>query len=120
MSITEHLGLTPTTAREVGEPRGRYGRGRPSDNAIWSLDRDGEGIEPLDGALAALLREFDGREELLDGLRDSCLLRVRCYGSSDSEQGGFWLSPEVMQGLGRLGVEFHCTVYLDPPDAEEP
>lgn len=119
-SFTEQMGLQPTAAREIGEPRGKYGRGRPSEHAVWSLQRDGSGIEPLDDALLSLLKEFDGRGDLLDVLRASFELRVRCYGSSDSEQGGFWLSGEVMRRLGRLGVEFHCTVYLGADDPDEP
>lgn len=119
-SFTEQVGLQPTTAREIGEPRGECGRGKPSEVAVWSFTCDGTGIEPLDDALLSLLNEFDGREGLLDELRNSFEMRVRCYASSDSEQGGFWLSAEVMRSLGRLGVDFHCTVYLSSDDVENP
>ena len=69
--------------------------------------------------MLSLLKEFDGREGLLDVGRDSFELRVRCYGSSDGEQGGFSLSAEVMRRLGRLGVEFLLHRVFASNDADE-
>jgi len=69
------------------------------------------------GERLGMRSEFDGREDVLDGLREDHDLRVQCHGSSASSQGGFWPAPEVLQRLGRLGVDFTCTVYLaDCPD----
>ena len=116
--VTERLGLAPTKAAEIGDLVGRGPTGRRYEVSLWSLDQyfDREGLEPLDRALSCLLAAFDGKEAVLDELSRSFEMRVRCYGSSDSTQGGFWLSADVMDRLGRLGrfgVSFYCTVYLD-------
>lgn len=113
-SFTEHTGLQPTDAREIGDPVGNGISGRRMKFALWSLEREcPDSSNPLDDALMSLLRSFDGLEHRLDDLRDVFELRIRCYGSTNSTQGGFWLGSEVMSRLGRLGVEFHCTVYLE-------
>lgn len=116
--FTERVGVTPTKAAEIGDIVGRGIGGRRYEVALWSLNRafDGDGLEPLDQALSCLLAAFDGKEAVLDELSRSFELRIRCYGSSDSTQGGFWLSADVMDRLGRLGrlgVSFYCTVHLD-------
>jgi len=115
----EQLGMRSTRSAEIGELVGNGRYGRRHEFAIWTLERDfdNDSAEPLNDALLALLSEFDGREDVLDGLREDHDLRVQCHGSSASSQGGFWPAPEVLQRLGRLGVDFTCTVYLaDCPD----
>lgn len=117
-SFTEQVAFNRRRPGKSESPGASTGADGLPKTAIWSLQRDGSGIEPLDDALLSLLKEFDGREDLLDVLRGSFELRVRCYGSSNSEQGGFWLSGEVMRRLGRLGVEFplHGDLGADDPD----
>lgn len=81
---------------------------------MWSLTRDyANGPNPLNDALLSLLLEFDGLDEQVNALHEEFEIRVRCWGSSDSEQSGFWLSSEVTRRLGQLGMEFYCTVYLE-------
>jgi hypothetical protein len=117
-SFTARLGLVPTQSWEIGDAVGNGRSGRTHVDAGWVLDAELPGeAEPLDAALASLLRQFDGREAALDELRRTFQMHVRCYGSSDSEQGGFWLSAGVIRQLGRLGVEFFCTVYLENSDS---
>lgn len=108
-------GIEPSHMAEIGDLVGNGRSGRRYEFAIWTLERDcaDDAREPLDEALSLLLSTFDGRETVLDEFRAAFDLRVQCSGSSDSSQGGFWLSPQVLQRLGRLGVDFICTVYLD-------
>lgn len=117
--FAERVGVRPTRVAEIGDPMGRGTSGRRHQDAIWTLELEcpERAIEPLDDALMTLLSHFDGLEDVLDELRSEFDLRVRCYGSSDSTQGGFWLGVPVLQRLGRLGVDFVCTVYLDEPEA---
>jgi len=114
-SFSQRVGVQPTTAKEVGDPVGNGRSGRRHTFALWRLeyDYDDDTPNPLNDALLDLLTKFDGREEALDELRDSFELGVQCHGTSNSPQGGFWLSPEVLRRMGRLGVDFMCTVYCD-------
>lgn len=116
--FSERIGVHPTDAVEIGDLVGKGRSGRRHKEAIWSLEREcsADAREPLDDALLPLLSQFDGREVILDELRSDFDLRVQCYGSSNSTQGGFWLGVPVLQRLGRLGVDLICTVYLDGPD----
>lgn len=110
----ERIGLAPTSSWEVGDLVGNGATGRRHAAAGWELDRElADDQEPLNAALLALLGAFDGREDQLGELRESFELELWCYVSADSTQGGFWLSSEVTTRLGRLGLPFFCTVYLD-------
>lgn len=113
--FSERIGIEPTHAAEIGDLVGNSRFGRRYEFAIWTLERDLDdgALEPLDDALLSLLSTFDGREAVLDELRTAFDFRVQCWGSSDSPQGGFWLSPQVLQRLGQLGADLICTVYLD-------
>lgn len=72
--------------------------------AIWLLDQDcsDDASEPLNDALLQLLSRFDDAQDVLEELRADYELRVQCHGSSNSEQGGFWLGVPVLQRLSRL------------------
>ncbi|MET3806058.1 hypothetical protein ABIB25_003067 [Nakamurella sp. UYEF19] len=75
-----------------------------------------DGPNPLDDALTTLLAVFDGRGEQVEALREEFEIRVRCWGSSGSAQGGFWLSSGVIRRVGQLGAEFRCTANLATSD----
>ncbi|MBM7789454.1 DUF4279 domain-containing protein [Tenggerimyces flavus] len=112
----EWIGLVPTRSWEIGDLVGNGFTGRRHDGAGWELERElADGPEPLNAALLDLLSAFNGREDRLRELRENFELELWCYVSSDSTQGGFWLSPEATGCLGRLGLPFFCTVYLDDP-----
>jgi hypothetical protein len=62
--------------------------------------------------------------EQLGLVSEFCELMVDCFGSSDSVQGGYWISPESLRGVADLNVELFVTVYLEdgasgPTGAEE-
>lgn len=112
----ERIGLEPAHSWEIGDLVGNGSTGRRHTGAGWTLERDlAEGPEPLNAALLDLLTTFDGQEDRLGELSESFELELWCYVSSDSTQGGFWLGPEVTGRLGRLGLQFYCTVHLDDP-----
>lgn len=120
--FSDVVGLGPTVSWEIGGPVGDGSSSRHHKNAGWVLRRDFPGVravpgvvEPLDAAISGLLEQLEGRQRALKKVRKHFVLRVRCYGFSDSDQGGFWLSPHVLGALAVLGVEFHCSVYLGYP-----
>lgn len=113
-SFSERLGLNPTFSREIGDPVGNKSSDRRMTKSQWTLqiDYDAADGKRLDDALLELLARFDDHLDELDGLRPHFDCWVQFHGSSDSGQGGFWLSPATLGKLGRLGVELLGTVYL--------
>ena len=81
---------------------------------MWALIRDyADGPNPLNDAVLSLLSESDDLDQQVNALHEEFEIRVRCWGASDSERGGFWLSSEVTRRLAQLGMEVHCTVYIE-------
>ncbi len=117
--FAERIGVQPTGLAEIGDLKGNGRFGHRHQVAIWWLEQDcsDDAIEPLNDALLQLLSRFDDARDVLEELRSDYQLRVQCHGSSDSEQGGLWLGVPVLQRLSRLGVDFTCTVYLEPPSS---
>lgn len=119
-SFTDRVGLTPTVAREIGDPVGNGRSGRKMTEARWTLQVDydtADGVQ-LDQALLDLLSRFDDHLDELDLLRHDFDCWIQFHGSSNSVQGGFSLSPATLGKLGRLGVELLGTVYLTEPPTE--
>ena len=116
-SVTAALGVVPTSSWEPGDLVGNGYSGRRHTDAGWMLETEFEDTaEPWDAALLALTEPLRDRVEIIDELRASWSATVWCSGDSDSSQGGFWLSPEVMRRLGLLGVAFAGTICLPKPD----
>jgi hypothetical protein len=110
--ITEQLGIAPTDTLEAGESR-RAG-GHRYEHAGWTLDIERQDdSEPFDAALKRLIDILQPHKQQLAAIRPLCHFRLVCSGSSDSTQGGFWLSPECLAGVGWLGAEILFTVYLE-------
>jgi hypothetical protein len=112
--ITDQLGIAPTTSWEKGDPHGRAERRRERTNAGWILNFEVEGSqEPFDAALAELISVLGPLGEAIRRISEFCDLKVDCYGSSDSVQGGFWISPDSLRGVADLNVALFVTVYLE-------
>jgi hypothetical protein len=110
--FAEQLGITPSGTWEAGDLAGPSGRRHPHSG--WSLDfRSDNDTEPFDAVLLRLIQVLSPHKDQLLRLHDSFHYRIVCSGSSDSTQGGFWLSPECLAGLGWLGAELLITVSLD-------
>jgi hypothetical protein len=110
--LTSSLEIDPTTSWERGDtlPR-RSGYRRTSD---WMLEIESDDpMEPLNAALAELLAKLAPADAAVMEARAHYEICIRCSGTATSPQGGFYLSPEVVIGLGALGVEFLCTIYFD-------
>ena len=122
--ITALLQITPTRAGDRGDPirvhQSGVGAGRRNETTVWTLEceppnpesGDDDGVASLSALVAALV----GKEAILAELRGvGCTTTVWWYGCSDSEQGGFVLSTELLRELAGLGCDLFGSVYLEVP-----
>ena len=112
------MGVQASRTWELGDPTRQPNRER--DHAAWVLDR-GLGVEDqsLDTGLLQLLAVFDGHEADLLALSAHYDMYVQCHASSDSAQGGFVLGATVMRLMGQLGLDLHCTIFLEDDTTEQ-
>jgi hypothetical protein len=128
--ITAALELEPSEAADIGEPIvARAGSRRPRPNrhpqtTFWCLDAPDDEGDTDDrtgtGVLRALVDTLLPRKTALAGLRADCTTTIWWSGDSDSTQGGFVLTWELMRDLGVLGCDVYGTAFLtageDPGD----
>jgi heme-degrading monooxygenase HmoA len=114
--VTAVLGLEPTTTAEIGDRKSLSGL--PRKYSLWVLDAPSErgDSDPLE-SLADLLR---GKAPALETLRENYTTEIVYGGFSDSSQGSFVFSANLMAELGALGCDFLGTAYLDEPDYDTP
>lgn len=118
--ITAALGIEPTEAHEIGDPTWAALAGRPvspermsHQHALWKIDGPEEDGDGPFASLRGLLRLLESRAEALEQLRSSCDTNIWWYGSSDSEQGGFVMAPDLLKALAESGCALYGTAYLD-------
>jgi hypothetical protein len=112
--FSSRIGVAPPTSAEIGDPvgRGRSGRRHTTASCSWDFSCGDGARAPLDAVLGMLIETLEPALPVLDEMRGIWTDEVGCHGSSNSEQGGFWLGRPVADGLSRLGAAFFCTVYL--------
>lgn len=122
--ITALIGLSPTRWGDAGEltPAGRAGRMyKPQyltyPSTYWSLwakadDNGSDGYSGFD-AVEALVERLLPRADAIAELRRDAQLVMRWSGASDSTQGGFVMTAELLAGLATLGCELRGTAYID-------
>jgi hypothetical protein len=127
--ISAALGIDPHDSADRGEPTraARAGRVLASEyithqRAHWSFDADPSLVDPLDetgfGSLRVLLTVFRERANALQSLRRECDTVIWWSGDSDSGQGGFVLTADVLSDLARLGCDLYGTTFLNDVDSE--
>lgn len=128
--ITGLLGMEPTEAADVGDPKraGRAARAlKPQylthQRTFWSFDADQVSDDSEDetgfSALAALVAVLVPRADALAGLRADSETTLWWSGDSDSSQGGFVLTSELIEQLAILGCEVYGTTYFDDETADD-
>jgi heme-degrading monooxygenase HmoA len=121
--VTRVLGIEPAESAENGDPKhpprvkadGTLTKQYFYTTSYWQLDvpSQGDGFSSL-LALADLLA---GKEAALEKLRETHDTVIWYFGSSDSEQAGFVIPPEVVAKLGPLGCEIDFDIYLSSQDS---
>ena len=114
--IARRLGHAPTRVHHVGDPVSR----RPPSSAhthkhhYYGLHSGLRDSQPMEAHLEALLSLLEAKAEVVAGLSREAKISFWCGFSSGNGQGGFTLSPSVLQRLARLGVEVSLDLY--PPE----
>jgi hypothetical protein len=109
--LADQIGTIPDQAWDVGDLVGNGSSGRRHVDAGLGLYFDESTAEnPIDAVLRAMLDRVEPLEGL-NTIRAEVDVRVQCWGTCDSTQGGVWISADVMHRLGKLGAEFLCTIY---------
>jgi hypothetical protein len=115
-AISRRLGMAPTSSPESRpdfDPR-RHTR--------WVLhfDDEGNGESAFQGGFASMRRLLDAVLPHLDELNalraDGCELSLWWTGDSDSDQGSFNMSPELIRDLARLDLDLRSTVNIASRD----
>ncbi len=117
--ITQSLGITPTTSRNIGDP---HGAPRPDASGVvvqrtaretfWRLDSGAGLASDSFSSMVALAELLRGKRDHLASLRPLCTTVIVWGGFSDSEQGGFVFPAALLADLAALGCDLFGTAYL--------
>ncbi|WP_344011550.1 hypothetical protein [Microbacterium natoriense] len=129
--ISELLNLEPDMHGDVGEltPAGHAGRKlKPQyltyQRTYWSIDVDSDShrVDAEDetgfAALTALVGLLTPRAEALVELRKDAETVLWWSGDSDSTQGGFVLTADLIGQLALLGCDIRGTAYISVEESE--
>jgi hypothetical protein len=110
-SVTERLGIQPSSSFEIGDPF--LGGTKQREHSHWSLDsdlpRDGSDLE---GHLRQLLDRFlPLRADLGALVAEGYTLDWWCFISEENDQGGVYLSTGLLQDLAVLPVPLALDIY---------
>jgi len=112
--ITAALETPPTRGVRAGSPIGRLDPTHVRQESIWLLETSlGEGVS-LDAHLEELTSFAEAHVQQMVQLRPSCDLDMRCAFASESGQGGFVISSNLLRRLGQLELELWIDLF--PPE----
>ena len=69
-------------------------------------------MSPLETHIWSIIRQLKSRRRVLASLERKCKTDLLCYFASESDIGGFDLSPAVMTELGRLRLGLRTDEYF--------
>jgi hypothetical protein len=114
--IERRLGYAPTRAHHMGDP---VSPRHPSalhahKHHYYGLHSGLRNSQEMQAHLEALLSRLEAKAEAVAGLSEEASVCFWCGFSSGNGQGGFTLSPSILQRLAQLGVEVALDLY--PPE----
>jgi Domain of unknown function (DUF4279) len=115
--IQRRLEYGPTRVHHLGEPvSSRLPSGSHTHkHHYYGLHSGLRDCEGMDAHLEALLDRLESKVEAIAELAREASVYFWCGFSSGNGQGGFTLSPRILQRLASLGVEVALDLY--PPDS---
>lgn len=108
--ITNTLGLQPTDIHRKGEKRSA--RAQPYEHDMWRLRAPLPREEPLEKHLLWLKEMLSPQREYLRQLAQSYTVDVFCGYLTDSDQGGFDLSPDALSLFSDLGIRMCVSIII--------
>jgi len=116
--ISSSLGMRPTESWRKGDP-GQYNPSRPDSG--WCL------YSPLprsnlriDEHVEALLPLLEAQTSVVRALSERFTTYLVCVGHFSESSPGFFLSKEVIERLGNLGLSLDCDLYCSAGDIDGP
>ncbi|MGB7158009.1 MAG: DUF4279 domain-containing protein [Tepidisphaeraceae bacterium] len=116
-AMGDALGLRPTASHRKGELVSKRSAGVRKEHCI-RIESALPTSDPLERHLAALCDLLEPVAPKLAGIAHDCEYDIFCGFSSGNGQGGFTLSPELLNRLAALKVELVVDLY--PPTAVRP
>jgi hypothetical protein len=116
-AIRDALGLQPTKLFRKGDPYTKRSTSIRKEHLVV-VESGLPASEPLEQHLTALCDLLEPVAARLPAIADRCEYDIFCGFSSGSGQGGFTLSPELLQRLAALKIELAVDLY--PPTAARP
>ena len=116
---TRVLGIEPTSSFEIGDlhTNPRYAAlGKVRTHSKWDFEEEETSATETDlhgmRSLDQLAERFESKAAILADLSKRYEIRIWMRGSSDSSQGGFYISTETMRRLGLLSASFSPSIWL--------
>ena len=120
-TVTQALGLEPSSVRQVGE---RRGEGKLWDQALWGYNGFPSGTPKswasLEDGLTFLLDRLEPLHNQIDNYRQNHDVVFWCGHFQSSFDGGPTLSARLMRRLADFGVDLYIDNYFadsDPPES---
>jgi len=115
-TITERLGLTPSSSYERGDPIRSAGAGSPvREQSHWVLSSELPTDTPLEEHLESLLSMITGKESTIALLSRECDIYFQCGFASESGQGSVSLEKGLLERIAGIGAAVVLDLY--PPES---
>lgn len=108
--ITNALKLKPTHVHRKGDVRSP--RAAPYEQDMWSLDAPLPREEPLEKHLLWLKDKLTPHKDYIRKMSQFYTVNVFCGYRTDSDQGGFDLSPDVLSMFTDLGIPMCVSIII--------
>ncbi|MGH7963376.1 MAG: DUF4279 domain-containing protein [Candidatus Binatia bacterium] len=109
--ITQTLKLSPTHIHRQGEKPSPYAT-QPYEHDMWMLKAPLPREELLEKHLLWLKEQLSPHREYLRTLAESHTVDIFCGYRTDSDQGGFDLSPEALRLFTELGIRMCVSIII--------
>ena len=108
--IARTLNIDPTHVHRNGDIRSAGAKAYEHD--MWSLTAPVPREEPLERHLLWLKEHLSPHRAYIRNLADSCTVDIFCGYRTDSDQGGFELSPDALSVFSDLGIRMCVSVII--------